>query len=144
MSIRSLHLFSRPRAVIGGVLASGMLLVSVGVAAPATGASTYATASQSTFCKTLLSFHATAPTSSNYKSYQAWAKTYLPYYQKLAAQAPNAKVKRVLSELVTILKYESSANLKQLGLYVTANRVKWTNDWKAFATSIIACATSMY
>lgn len=122
-------------------VAASALVLSVGVA----GAATHVEASSSAFCKTILSFHAKEPTGTSYSSYQKWAKAYLPFWQKLASEAPSGATKTVLNELVTVVKYEASAkNYKALGAYYLAHQKQWTAGWKAFAKDIVSCATSLY
>ena len=133
-----------PRSAFAGTLAAVVMMVSLGVAVPTSGATTLRYASPSAFCKTIYSFHGTAPTGTNYNAYPTWAKTNLPFYKKLASQAPNAKTKKVLNELVTILKYEAKQkNLKALGKYIAKNQVQWANGWKAFAGAVLSCAKSL-
>jgi hypothetical protein len=140
----STHLrITRGRALVGGVAAASLLAMGLGVA-PA-GASGQLSASESAFCKTLLTFHAKEPTGSSYKSYQAWAKTYLPFWEKLASEAPSSGSRAVLNELVTVVKYEASAkNYQAIGAYIAAHETWWTNGWKAFAKDVMTCATSLY
>jgi hypothetical protein len=134
-----------PRLAIGGVVASAMLVGSLGVAVPSGSASSVKWAASSAFCKTLVSLEKVKPPSAtNYKTYRAWAKTYLPYYTKLAAQAPSS-AKGVLTELVTILKYESNAaSAIKLESYVATHTKQWTNGWKAFTTAAVSCVSQMY
>ncbi len=134
------------RTAVAGAVAGSVLVVSMGVAVASSGASsTYVSASPSAFCTTLLTFHAKAPTGTNYKSYRAWAKTYLPFWKKLASEAPNKATKKVLGELVTIVKYEANAKSEAaLGKYISTHQTQWTNGWKAFSTAAVSCATSMY
>jgi hypothetical protein len=117
----------------------------MGLAIAPAGAARQVSASESAFCKTLISISKfKQPTGTNYKNYQTWAKDYLPYWEKLASQAP-ANTKNVLNELVTILKYyASSKNLSGLGAYAAAHEVQWTNGWKAFAKDVETCAMSLY
>lgn len=133
------------RTAFAGTLAAAVMMVSLGMAVPTSGATTLRYASPSAFCTTIYSYHATAPTGTNSNSYRTWAKTNLPFYKKLASQAPSAKTKKVLNELVTILKYEArQKNLKALGKYIVKNQVQWANGSKAFAASVLACAKSLY
>jgi hypothetical protein len=133
-----------PRSAFAGTLAAAVMMVSLGVAVPTSGATTLRYASPSAFCTTIYSFHGTAPTGTNYNAYPKWAKTNLSFYKKLASQAPNAKTKKVLNELVTILKYEAKQkNLKTLGKYIAKNQKQWSNGWKAFAGAVLSCAKSL-
>lgn len=99
----------------------------------------------SPFCKTLFTWEtedaskATPPTS--YADYSAWAKELIPFYEKLAAEAPNATTKSTLNEVVTILKYESKKlSISALETYVSANKAKWEAGTKALAKAIENCA----
>ncbi|MFI5036392.1 MAG: hypothetical protein ACHQFZ_09345 [Acidimicrobiales bacterium] len=135
--------FYRSRAFLGGAVVASLLTFGAGAATA--GASSQLSASQSTFCHTLLTFHAKQPTGSSYSSYQKWAKTYLPFWEKLASEAPSNGSKAVLNELVTILKYEAnSSNYKSLGAYVAAHQIQWANGWKAFFKDVVSCETSLY
>jgi hypothetical protein len=99
----------------------------------------------SPFCKTLFSFEGIAeknetPKEITAKGYVAWAKLLLPYYEKLASEAPsNGKV--VLNELVTIFKYYSKAKtVTGIEGYISANHAKFEAGTKALAKDIEACA----
>lgn len=145
MNVQS-RLFGRARGALAAAVAATIMAGSLGVGIASSGASsTMVVASPSAFCSTLYSFHAKAPTGTNAKSYHTWAKTYLPLFEKLAAEAPSAGSKRVLNQLVTVLKYEaSSSNLKQLAAYIAANHTHWVNGWKAFASDVLTCLKSLY
>ena len=145
MKTRFKQFVAVPRLAIGGALASAVLVGSLGVAVPSSSASSVKWAAPSAFCKTLVSLEKVkAPSASNFKTYRSWAKTYLPYYTKLAAQAPKS-AKGVLSELVTVLKYESNAtSALKLESYVATHTKQWTNGWKAFAKAAVSCVSQMY
>lgn len=132
------------RTALVGSLAAAVMMVSLGVMVPSSGAATIRSASPSAFCTTIYTFHATAPTGINYASYRKWAKANLSFYKKLASEAPNTKTKKVLNELVTILKYEAKQkNLKALAKYIAKNQKQWANGWKAFAGAVLSCAKSL-
>ena len=139
------HMLASPRAALGGALASAVLVGSLGVALPSAGATTLRSATESAFCKTLLSLSKVKhPTAANASSYRTWLKTYLPYYKTLASEAP-ASAKGVLNELVTVMQYESTTtNSLKLAGYIATHSKQWVNGWKAFATSAVGCATQMY
>lgn len=121
------------------VLATGALL-------PVALTSSPASASPSAFCTAVFSFNSypKAPTSLTAAGYHAWAKDLLPYYEKLAATAPNATSKKVLGEIVTILKYYStSSSYTKLYAYEVAHRAKWIAGTKALAAAIESCAKSL-
>ncbi len=142
---RMRQLLSSPRTALGGVLASAVLVGSLGVAVPTSGATTMKSASPSAFCKTLMSLSKVhQPATTNATSYKKWLKTYLPIYKKLASQAPKSTTV-VLNEFVTVMQYEyKSTNALKLNAYMATHTKQWTNGWKAFTTAIIGCATSMY
>jgi len=132
------------RSALVGSLAAAAMVVSLSAAVPASGAATVRSASPSAFCTTIYTFHPTAPSGTNYSNYRKWAKSYLPFYKKLASEAPNTATKKVLNEIVTVLKYESTQkNLKSLGLYVAKNQKYWVKASKSLATAIVSCAKSL-
>jgi hypothetical protein len=143
LKTRTKFLTGRPSAALGAVLASAAMIVSMGVSAPS-GASTVKAASPSAFCTTVISFRPkAAPAATSLASYKAWAKTLVPFYEKLASEAPTAASKTVLNGVVVVLKdYTSSASLAKLEGYVAANHAKWTAGTKALAAAIISCAKS--
>ncbi len=133
----------RSRVMLGGAVIASVLTLGAGAAGA--GASTRVLATESAFCHTILTFHSHAPTGTTYTSYQKWAKTYLPFWEKLASQAPSSGSKRVLGQLVTILKYEAtSTNYKTLGAYIASHQTQWIAGWKAFTKDITNCALSAY
>jgi hypothetical protein len=132
----------KARIALSGVVVLGTLIASLAVEVPSTSAS-----SSSAFCKSLLTYETTdagkaaPPTKLTTASYRAWAKSLLPFYETLTSEAPNAKTKTVLNEVVTILKYESNEkSLTSLEAYVTANRTKFENGTKALVKAIESCA----
>lgn len=145
MNIRNNLLARRSRTAIGGVLASAVLLLSVGVGSPSASASTIKSASESAFCTTIFSFHPkSAPSSTNLTSYKAWAKTLEPFYEKLASEAPNAATKSVLNEVVVVLKYYvDSTSLTKLDASVLKYHAKWEAGAKALASAVESCAKSL-
>ncbi len=145
MNIRIRQLAGDSGITIGGALAGAMLIGSLGVSVPSSGASTVKMAAPSAFCTTLVSLSKVArPASTNLNNYKKWIAAYLPYYQKLAKEAP-ASAKPVLNGLVTLMQYEGkTASVQALGAYVASHSKQWTNGWRAFATAAISCATSMY
>jgi len=144
VSTRTRGYVARTRTSITASGAAAILVLSLGVAvAPSGASSSYVSASPSAFCTSIISYHAKAPSGTNYASYRSWAKTNLPFFQKLASQAPNAASKTVLNELATIIKYEAStSNYKALGAYLVKNKTQWANGWKAFAAAVLNCAKS--
>jgi hypothetical protein len=73
--------------------------------------------------------------------YRAWAAYLVPFYQKLASEAPNATTKSTLNEVVAILQWEAKKqSITSLEGYIAANRVKFENGTKALAKAIENCA----
>jgi hypothetical protein len=133
------NLFSGARATLAAAVMLGTVVLSLGVAVP------NSSASESAFCKSILSFESTyasketPPTS--IKDYKGWAKQFVPLYETLASEAPNNASKTVLNEIVTILKYESTqTSLTKLESYIAANQAKFVAGDKALAKDIEACA----
>jgi hypothetical protein len=135
-----MSLSTRTRAVVAGaVLASGLILPTALVVAPAS-------AAPSAFCTTVFGFakEAKVPATSTLAGYRAWAKSLIPFYEKLASEAPNAASKKVLTEIVTVLKdYTSAKSYAKLTAYELANKAKWEAGTKALAAAIISCAKSL-
>ena len=143
--MRTRHLAANSRFTLGGALATAVLIGSLGVAAPSSGASTVKLAAPSAFCTTLVSLSKGAPpASTDLSNYKKWIAAYLPYYQKLAKEAPTS-ARPVLNGLVKLMQHEGkTASVQALGAYVADHSKQWTNGWKAFATAAISCATTMY
>jgi hypothetical protein len=144
LQIRSKFSALRPRSVIGGAVASAVLLVSMGFGTAA-GASTIQSASPSAFCSTIITYHPTTiPNPKSLTAYKAWAKSLIPFYEKLASEAPNASTKSLLNAVVAVLKYyASSTSLPKLNGYILKYHSKWAAGSKALATAIISCAKSL-
>ncbi|MDE3065472.1 MAG: hypothetical protein KGJ36_07365 [Acidobacteriota bacterium] len=135
--------YQRVRAGVAAAVAASLLAIGVGVL-PA-GAATTREAAPSAFCHTIMTYHPTQPKGTSYTSYQKWAKTYLPFWQKLAGEAPNAKVKNTLNELVAIIKYDATSKSAALiGAYMASHQKAWLNGWKAVVAAIVSCASSYY
>lgn len=139
------HTLPSSRTAFGGVIASVVLVGSLGLALPTAGATTIRSASESAFCKTLLNLSKVRPpTTANASNYRNWLKTYLPYYKKLASEAPPS-ARGVLTGLVTLMQYEYKTNNPlKLENYIATHSKQWVNGMKAFATSAIGCATQFY
>jgi len=144
LHIRSNRSALRPRSVVGGVVASAVLLVSMGLGT-SSGASTAQSASPSTFCTTIITYHPTTiPNPKSLTAYKAWAKSLEPFYERLASEAPNASTKSLLNAVVSVLKYyASSSSLPKLNGYILKYHAKWTAGSKALASAIISCAKSL-
>jgi hypothetical protein len=121
----------------------------MGVAVPSSGASGFYSASEATFCKSLVTWSEAdakyaAPTGTGLTAYKNWAKEVLPLYETLASEAPNANSKLVLNDVVTILKdYYSSKTWKKLEAYELANHAKFLAATKTLAKAIEGCAAYM-
>jgi hypothetical protein len=142
---RTRMLASASRTAVAGMVAAGILVLSLGVAAPSSGASGTYSASASAFCKTIIGFSskAAAPKGTSLTDYKSWAKSIIPFYEKLASEAPNSASKKVLGELVTILKdYAGASSLSKLGAYEAANHAAFLKGTKALSKAIISCAKS--
>jgi hypothetical protein len=124
------------KTALAGTVAA-VMLVSLGVAVPSSSA-----LGTSAFCQTIFTYKPIKPPSTfTTTTYHAWAKSYLPFYEELASEAAKSSTKKVLTEIVTVLKYEANAkSLTSLEKYVATNQTTWTNDAKALANAIIACA----
>jgi hypothetical protein len=144
LHIRSKFSALRPRSVVGGAVASAVLLVSMGFGT-SSGASTIQSASSSAFCTTVFTYHATTiPNPKSLTAYKAWAKSLEPFYKRLASEAPNASTKSLLNAVVAVLKYyASSSSLPKLNGYILKYHSKWAAGSKALASAIISCAKSL-
>ena len=131
------------RTFVGAFAASAITMASLAVFTPPSGAATYKSAGESAFCKSIFTFHPTTPAKINLKSYEAWAKTLEPFYAKLASEAPNGASRRVLGEVVLVLKYyEKSTSLTKLDLAIAKYHSQWLAGTKALAAAIVSCAKS--
>ena len=144
MGVSTTSLVVRAQRFVVAGLAVATLSVALG--AGAANATTTQSAALSPFCKTLTTFHPKSPPpAKNYTAYRAWAKQYLPFFQKLASEAPNAATKTLMNDLAQYIKAESKAtSAKALGAYFYAHRVQWTKGWKAFIAATMTCVTSLY
>lgn len=130
---------SRARMLIASSVVASALIVPLGVSTQEAGA--FGT---SPFCVALFSWvqhQPPAPTSLTLNGYHAWAKVLVPYYEKMASTAPNAKTKAVLNDVVTVLKaYASYTSLTKLAAYENAHKAQFQADVKSLAASIKSCA----
>jgi hypothetical protein len=134
---RCRDLVTSSRRMLAITVVASTMVVSLGIAVPSSSA-----LGTSAFCKTMFTFHPVSPPSKvSTSTYKKWAKSYLPFYEKLDSEAPNTKTKKVLDEIVTILKYEASSNsLKGLEAYIIANHKNFAKSSIALAQAIVACA----
>ncbi|HWD94997.1 MAG TPA: hypothetical protein VG246_01095 [Acidimicrobiales bacterium] len=73
--------------------------------------------------------------------YHTWAASLVPFYEKLASEAPSAGAKATLNEVVVILKWESKKqSITSLEAYISANKKKFEAGTKELAKAIEACA----
>jgi len=128
------------------MVTAGILVLSLGVAVPNSGAAKAPSASEATFCKTLIGFSVkfrsdAAPTGTGITAYHSWVKKVLPLYEELASEAPNTGTKTFLNELVTILKeYGTATSLSKLATTELANKAKYLKGTKELTTAIVGCA----
>ncbi len=144
MGVSNTSLAMRARRLAAAMLAAAAFSVAAG--AGAASASSTQSAAMSPFCKTLTTFHPKSPPAAkNYTAYRAWSKQYLPFFQKLASQAPNAATRTLMGDLVQYVKAGANAtSAKALGAYLVAHRAQWTKGWKGFISATMACVTSLY
>jgi hypothetical protein len=132
---RAMGALVAPLALVGA-------LVFTGGAASASAPLSRVPHNEATFCKILLTDHPTQPSSTSFTTFRAWARANLPFYEKLAAAAPNATVKDVLGEMVAIIKADANAtSVKGLSAYMAAHLAKWVSGWKALAKALTSCVS---
>lgn len=128
---------ARARTSLLGSVASVLIVVSLG--APA-GASSRPVAAPNPFCQAMIAVHPQPPTGVDYAAYRSFAKRYLAYYEKLDVRAPNVSVRRLLNQVIAIMKVEAATkNSTKLAAYVAAQQVVWFRDWTLFTKSIVSC-----
>jgi hypothetical protein len=133
------------KSAVAALVAASIALFTMDVTAAGSGAAgSYQSASSSNFCKTIKTFAvAEPPTYVTISTYHVWAKLYLPAYEKLASEAPSSSVKKLLTEIVTILKFEEHAtSLTKLEKYVATNGALWKKGVLQLTESTITCATA--
>jgi len=138
---RTRRLVASTSAALAGAVVLGTLVISLGVAVPSS------TAGESAFCTTLFTFvekyevKYAAPKGLTTGDYKAWAKVWLPFYEKLASEAPNKASMTELNYVVVILKYYTTAkSLTGLEGYIAANHIKFEKGTKALANAVKGCA----
>jgi hypothetical protein len=137
---------SASRTAVAGIVTAGILVFSLGVAAPTSGAAQTRSASEATFCKTLIGFSLkfradAAPKGTTIGAYHSWVKLVLPLYEQLDSEAPNAGTKTFLDELVVILKdYQSAGSITKLETTQAKNAAKYLKGTKELASAIEGCA----
>ncbi len=129
------------KVFLGSAVVIGTLVVPLGIGVEGSGAA-------SAFCSTLRTWETNPPKAPpsgfTTAAYHAWAKSYLPLYEKLASEAPNAKTKTILNDVVTILKdYASASSIQKLEADAAANAKGYEQDAQALAQAVISCAGSL-
>jgi hypothetical protein len=124
--------------LVAGSVVAAALIVPLSLSAPQAGA-----LGTSSFCTALFRWvehQPPVPKSLTLKGYRSWAKALVPYYEKMAATAPNAKTKTVLDDVVVVLKaYANYTSLTKLSAYEAAHHAKFEADVKSLAASLKAC-----
>lgn len=125
-------------------MASAVLLATLGFGVSGASASSLS-ASESAFCKTIFTYHpTTVPNPKNFSTYRAWARALIPFYEKLASEAPTSAAKAEFNEIVVILKlYANSASFTKLDAAVLKYHAKWQAGAQAIAAAVEACAKSL-
>lgn len=115
------------------------------VAIPA-GASQMTLVSSSPFCSTLLGFHPHAPTNArDWKAYNAFAKSVLPTFKKLAETAPNTGTKDLMTQLISQLEFDARAtSFGAFKSYWTSHMRHWEYDWQQFMAADLKCVEALY
>jgi hypothetical protein len=135
-----MKILTRPRIIVAGAVVAAGLILPMAINTP------QASAASTAFCKTVFTFPTIAkvPATTTLAGYHTWAKDITPFYEKLESEAPNATSKKVLGEIVTILKYyTSSGSFAKLTAYEVANKAKWEAGTKALAAAIESCAKAL-
>jgi hypothetical protein len=125
------------RGLLAGATMLTALTISLGVAESSSSGS-------SAFCNTIITFYEqdakeiTPPTTMT--AYRAWAAELVPFYEKLASEAPNAASKTTLGDVVVILKWESKKqSISSLEVYIAKNHAKFEAGTKALGNAIKSC-----
>ena len=125
------------KVFLGSAVVIGTVAVPLGIGVQSSGAS-------SAFCTTLKTWETNPPKAppSAYTTsgYHAWAKTYIPFYEKLAAEAPNATTAKLLNNVVQILKdYANASSIATLERDAATNAKGYEEDAVALEKAVIAC-----
>jgi hypothetical protein len=121
----------RSRMLLASTVAIGILLVPLTVSAPPSGAS-----GSSSFCTQYRGWlegklHAPVsatgvPTSKTAAAWHTFGEKAEPIFARLAADAPNAKIKTSLDGFITILKYYAkTTNAAKLETFFNAHQTQW-------------------
>jgi hypothetical protein len=128
----------RSRMLLASTVATGILLVPLAVSVPPSGAS-----GSSSFCTQYRTWAQTktqaklaepvsvagAPTSKTAAGWHTFGKRAEPYIARMAADAPNAKIKKSINGLLTILKYYSkTTSAAKLEAFFNAHQTQW-DSW---------------
>jgi hypothetical protein len=121
----------RARMLLASIVATGILLVPLAISASPSGAS-----GSSAFCTQYRAWlagglHAPisatgAPTSKTAAGWHTFAKKAEPIFARMAADAPNAKIKTNLDGFITMLKYYAkTTSAPKLEAYFIAHETQW-------------------
>lgn len=124
----------RSRVLVASIVATGVLLAPLAIAASPSGAS-----SSSSFCTQYRAWlegklHAPVsatgvPTAKTAAAWHTFAIKAEPIFAKLAADAPNAKIKTRLDGIITIWKYYAkTTSAANLASFFNAHQTQW-NEW---------------
>jgi len=123
----------RTRTLLASAVAVGILLVPLTISAPPSGAS-----GSSSFCTQYRAWlegkvHAPIsqtglPTSKTAAAWHTFGKKAEPIFARMAADAPNAKVKTSLDGFIMILKYYAkTTSAVKLEAFFNAHQTQWTS-----------------
>ena len=119
----------RSRVLVASIVAAGVLLVPLGITASPSGAS-------SSFCTQYRAWlegnlhspiSATGvPTAKTAAAWHTFGKKAEPIFAKMAADAPNAKIKTRLDGIITIWKYYAqNTSAAKLASFFNAHQTQW-------------------
>jgi hypothetical protein len=121
----------RTRVLLAGTLVFGTLLIPLAISVPPSGAS-----GSSSFCTQYRAWlegklHAPvsatgAPTGKTAAAWHTFGKKAEPVFARMAADAPNAKIKTSLDGFITILKYYAkTTSAAKLETFFNAHQTQW-------------------
>jgi hypothetical protein len=120
----------RPRVLLASIIATGVLLVPLGITASPSGAS-------SSFCTQYRAWlegklHAPisatgVPTAKTAAAWHTFGEKAEPVFAQMAADAPNTKIKTRLDGIITIWKYYAkTTSAAKLASFFNAHQTQWT------------------
>jgi hypothetical protein len=121
----------RSRMLLTSIVATGILLVPLATSASPSGAS-----GSSPFCTQYRAWIQSklhgpvsangTPTSKTAAAWHAFGKSAEPIFARMAADAPNAKIKTSLNGIITVLKYYAKTTSgAKLAAFFSAHETKW-------------------